>query len=100
MSNCVRQTTRYCLAHRSAVRRGNPPSPTTASNAKPMPISAPHDAARQRFLTGLLDERSPGAAAMGAVNTVVVSDHRLIGHNTDATGFARAASELVAGSGG
>ncbi len=54
----------------------------------------------KELVTGLLDELSPGAAAMGAVNTVVVSDHRLIGHNTDATGFARAASELVAGSGG
>ena len=36
----------------------------------------------------LLDELSPGAAAIGAVNTVVVRDGRLIGHNTDTTGFA------------
>jgi shikimate dehydrogenase len=48
---------------------------------------------------GLLDELSPGAAAMGAVNTVVVRDNRLIGHNTDATGFARAARDLVMSSG-
>ncbi|HEV3500837.1 MAG TPA: shikimate dehydrogenase, partial [Bradyrhizobium sp.] len=34
----------------------------------------------------LLDELSPGAAAIGAVNTVVVRDDRLIGHNTDSTG--------------
>ena len=40
----------------------------------------------------LLDELSPGVATMGAVNTVVVRDHRLVGHNTDITGFARAAS--------
>ena len=32
---------------------------------------------------------------MQAVNTVVVRDGRLIGHNTDATGFARAAKDLV-----
>ena len=38
----------------------------------------------------LLDELSPGAARIGAVNTVVVRDGRLIGHNTDTTGFARA----------
>ncbi|AWN48556.1 shikimate dehydrogenase [Methylobacterium terrae] len=38
----------------------------------------------------LLDELSPGARAVGAVNTVVVRDGRLIGHNTDTTGFARA----------
>ncbi len=46
----------------------------------------------------LLDELSPGAAQIGAVNTVVVSDDRLIGHNTDTTGFARAVSPLVTAS--
>jgi len=44
----------------------------------------------------LLDELAPGAAAMGAVNTVVVRDGRLIGHNTDTTGFARAVAPLLA----
>src|SRR6516165_5358958 len=47
----------------------------------------------------LLDELAPGAAAMGAVNTVVVSDRRLIGHNTDTTGFARAVAPLLGASG-
>jgi shikimate dehydrogenase len=47
----------------------------------------------------LLDELSPTAAALGAVNAIVVRDGRLVGHNTDTTGFARAASDLVAGSG-
>jgi quinate/shikimate dehydrogenase (NAD+) len=47
----------------------------------------------------LLDELAPGAGAMQAVNTVVVRDGRLIGHNTDSTGFARAAADLVAGTG-
>jgi len=47
----------------------------------------------------LLDELSPTASAVGAVNAVVVRDRRLIGHNTDTTGFARAAADLVAGSG-
>jgi shikimate dehydrogenase len=46
----------------------------------------------------LLDELAPGAARIGAVNTVVVRDDRLIGHNTDTSGFARAIAELVAGS--
>ena len=49
-------------------------------------------------VVGLLDELAPGAAAMQAVNTVVVKDGRLIGHNTDSTGFARAVADLVAGS--
>jgi shikimate dehydrogenase len=47
----------------------------------------------------LLDELAPTAAAMGAVNTVVVRDNRLIGHNTDTTGFARAVAPLLAPSG-
>jgi shikimate dehydrogenase len=50
-------------------------------------------------VVGLLDELAPGAAAMGAVNTVVVKGDRLIGHNTDTTGFARAVAPLVEGSG-
>ncbi|SDH25149.1 shikimate dehydrogenase [Bradyrhizobium sp. Rc2d] len=44
----------------------------------------------------LLDALAPGAAAMGAVNTVVVRDGRLTGHNTDTTGFARAVAPLLA----
>ena len=50
-------------------------------------------------VVSLLDELAPAAAAMGAVNTVVVRDGRLIGHNTDTTGFARAAAPLVDASG-
>ena len=46
-------------------------------------------------VVSLLDELSPGARAVGAVNTVVVRDGRLIGYNTDATGFGRAITELV-----
>jgi shikimate dehydrogenase len=46
----------------------------------------------------LLDELSPGAATIGAVNTVVVRDGRLIGHNTDTTGFSRAVAHLVTAS--
>ena len=49
-------------------------------------------------VVALLDELSPDAAAMGAVNTVVVREGRLIGYNTDTTGFARAAADLVAAS--
>lgn len=43
----------------------------------------------------LLDELSPGARAIGAVNTVVVRGGRLTGHNTDTSGFARAARDFV-----
>ena len=46
----------------------------------------------------LLDELSPRAALIGAVNTVVVRDSKLIGHNTDTSGFARAVTELVTAS--
>ena len=37
----------------------------------------------------LLHELSPEAAAIGAVNTVVFSNRRRIGHNTDRLGFAK-----------
>ncbi|PXW94028.1 shikimate dehydrogenase [Sphaerotilus hippei] len=37
----------------------------------------------------LLDELSEEARAMGAVNTVVLRDGRLIGHNTDGSGWTR-----------
>ncbi len=50
-------------------------------------------------VVGLIDELAPMAAAMGAVNTVVASGGRLIGHNTDTSGFARASAPLVAQSG-
>ena len=44
----------------------------------------------------LLDAIDPDAAPIGAVNTVVVRDGKLIGHNTDTTGFARAITEEIA----
>lgn len=36
----------------------------------------------------LLDDLSPQARAMGAVNTVVIQGGRLVGHNTDGSGWA------------
>jgi shikimate dehydrogenase len=46
----------------------------------------------------LLDDMSAPARDIGAVNTVVVRDGRLIGHNTDATGFERAIVDVIASS--
>jgi shikimate dehydrogenase len=46
----------------------------------------------------LLDEISPGVKLIGAVNTVIVRDGLLIGHNTDMSGFARAVGPLVTAS--
>lgn len=43
----------------------------------------------------LLDELTDSARAIGAVNTVVVRDGRLIGYNTDASGFERAVRNFV-----
>jgi shikimate dehydrogenase len=43
----------------------------------------------------LLDSLTGDTAAIGAVNTIIVRDAKLIGHNTDATGFARAFSEVL-----
>ena len=42
----------------------------------------------------LLDGLSEQAAAMGAVNTIVVDGGKLTGHNTDASGFATAYRRL------
>ena len=47
----------------------------------------------------LLDDLSPAAREIGAVNTVVVRDKRLVGYNTDASGFERAVANLVMASG-
>lgn len=58
-----------------------------------------------------LDRLAPGAAAIGAVNTVVVGPRGLVGHNTDAPGFlvalreggrtgVRGARVLLVGAGG
>jgi shikimate dehydrogenase len=44
-----------------------------------------------------LDELSPGAEAVGAVNTIVFSEGRSVGHNTDLTGFSRAISTGLPG---
>jgi len=43
----------------------------------------------------LLDELSPRAREVGAINTVVVRDGRLVGYNTDTTGFERAIVDVV-----
>lgn len=40
----------------------------------------------------LVDELSPEARALGAVNTVVIRDGRTVGHNTDWRGFSSALS--------
>jgi len=52
-------------------------------------VTVPH---KQRLLR-LVDELSPTARAIGAVNTVVIEEGTLIGHNTDARGFLRALGE-------
>jgi shikimate dehydrogenase len=42
-----------------------------------------------------LDDLSPDAAALGAVNTVVFTDGHAVGHNTDWSGFARSISNRL-----
>ena len=64
----------------------------------------------KQALLPLVDELTPAARAIGAVNTVYWHDDRLVGHNTDAGGFLRAlleagcapegCSALVLGAGG
>ena len=44
-----------------------------------------------------LHELSPQAAALGAVNTVVLRDGRRVGHNTDCSGYASGFAQNMAG---
>jgi shikimate dehydrogenase len=43
----------------------------------------------------LLDSLTSAADAIGAVNTIIVRDGKLIGYNTDATGFVRAFAQVL-----
>ena len=47
-----------------------------------------------------LDELSPGAKAVGAVNTIVFAEGRRIGHNTDVIGFEDTLRNFLLASGG
>ncbi|MEW6045124.1 MAG: shikimate dehydrogenase [Bacillota bacterium] len=69
-------------------------------------VTIPH----KRAVMAFLDELAPEAALTGAVNTICIEGLRLVGHNTDVGGFARAvnaagidlrgARVLVLGAGG
>ena len=64
-------------------------------------VTMPH----KENIIPLLDELAPSAQTMGAVNTVVVRQGRVIGYNTDGDGLVRSLSELpkkamVLGNGG
>lgn len=52
-------------------------------------VTAPHKVEVMQYL----DEISPEAKLLGSVNTVVRKGNKLIGYNTDAEGFCRAAFE-------
>ena len=43
----------------------------------------------------LLDELAPSASEVGAVNTVAVRENRLVGFNTDCSGFARGCRRAI-----
>ena len=69
-------------------------------------VTVPH----KQALLSLVDELTPATRAIGAVNTVIVKEGAMTGHNTDAGGFLRALREadfapegcsaLVLGAGG
>ncbi|MDI6781179.1 MAG: shikimate dehydrogenase [bacterium] len=52
-------------------------------------VTVPHKIEVMKYL----DEISPAAGIIGAVNTIYVHDNRLIGDNTDGHGFVRALAE-------
>ncbi len=51
----------------------------------------------KQVMASLVDELAPDAAAIGAINTILVADGVTRGHNTDATGFAAAVARGLAG---
>ena len=51
----------------------------------------------KRLVVQHLDDLSPVAATLGAVNTIVFSDARRQGHNTDVSGFRRGFTDGLAG---
>ena len=55
-------------------------------------VTIPHKLA----VMPLMDELTDAARAIGAVNTIVNQDGKLLGHNTDATGYLRAIKEDAA----
>ncbi len=52
-------------------------------NLRGLSVTAPH----KQTVMGLLDWIEPAAKEIGAVNTVVIENERLLGYNTDAAGF-------------
>jgi len=58
-------------------------------NYRGVNLTVPH----KILAVDLVDEASPEARQLGAVNTVAVKNGRLIGYNTDGYGFARAIKE-------
>lgn len=54
-------------------------------------VTIPH----KQTVIPYLDDLTPSARAIGAVNTIYVKDGRLIGHNTDAPGFLADLARLL-----
>ena len=52
-------------------------------------VTVPH----KQAMLALMDDLTPAARTIGAVNTVLIEGDRLVGHNTDAGGFLRALRE-------
>lgn len=51
----------------------------------------------KQVMASLVDELAPEAAAIGAINTVVIDGTRTRGHNTDITGFRAAFQDQLGG---
>ncbi len=51
----------------------------------------------KQTMVSLVDEVTSDVAAIGALNTVLISDGGTVGHNTDVTGFGRAFTEGLPG---
>lgn len=81
---------RYVLADLAAADVPDALAALREADAGGANVTVPHKA----LVAGLMDELAPEARAADAVNTVVRSDERLVGHNTDLPAMAEAIGRL------
>lgn len=79
----------YIAAHVEPVHLRNALIGIRDMNFRGVNLTVPH----KILALDLMDEIDPEARQLGAVNTVVVADGRLVGHNTDGYGFTKAIQE-------
>lgn len=79
----------YAAFHVTSDRVGDFAAGVRAMGIRGVNVTIPH----KLDIMSVLDEIDPSAQAIGAVNTIVNDDGRLIGYNTDGIGYVRSLKE-------